>query len=79
MIYDDTVRRADIARNPRVAFTTWGPDGAAAIVYGRAREVPGTLREARPGGSGQARRVVSVEVAMTRVYAMRALERDATN
>lgn len=75
VIYDDTVRRADIKRNPRVAFTTWAPDGAAAIVYGRAREVPGSLRDARPGRSGQPRRVVSIEVALTRVYAMRAPER----
>ena len=77
VIYDDTVRRVDIRTNPRVAFTTWSPDGAAAIVYGRAREVPDSLREARAGRSGQPRRVVSVEVALTRVYAMRAPQRDA--
>jgi hypothetical protein len=74
VIYDDTVRRLDLRANPRVAFTTW-KDGAAAIVYGRAREVPGSLRDARPGRSGQARKVVTVEVALTRVYAMRAPER----
>jgi hypothetical protein len=73
VVYDDTVRRADLRRNPRVAFTTW-KDGAAAIVYGRAREVPGSLRDARPGGGGAARRVVTIEVALTRVYAMRARE-----
>src|SRR5271155_4279378 len=38
VIYDNTVRRGDLARNPRVAFSTWHADGAAAIVYGRARE-----------------------------------------
>lgn len=73
VVYEDTVRRADLRTNPRVAFTTW-KDGAAAIVYGRAREVPDSLRDARPGRSGQPRRVVTIEVALTRVYAMRAPE-----
>ena len=71
VIYDDTLRRRDLGANPRVAFTTW-KDGAAAIVYGRAREVPNSLRDARPGRSGQPRKVVTIEVALTRVYAMRA-------
>jgi hypothetical protein len=71
VVYENTVRRADLARNPRVSFTTW-KDGAAAILYGRAREVPGSLREARAGRSGTPRRVVTIEVALTRVYAMRA-------
>jgi hypothetical protein len=74
VVYENTVRRADLRRNPRVAFTTW-KDGAAAILYGRAREVPGSLREARAGRSGTPRRVVTIEVALTRVYAMRAPER----
>ena len=74
VIYDDTLRRRDLRTNPRVAFTTW-KDGAAAIVYGRAREVPNSLRDARPGRSGQPRKVVTIEVALTRVYAMRAPER----
>ena len=74
VVYDDAIRRADLRRNPRVAFTTW-KDGAAAILYGRAREVPGSLREARPGRSGAPRRIVTIEVALTRVYAMRAPER----
>ena len=71
VVYENTVRRADLKRNPRVAFTTW-KDGAAAILYGRAREVPGSLREARAGRSGTPRRVVTIEVALTRAYAMRA-------
>jgi Pyridoxamine 5'-phosphate oxidase len=71
VIYDNTVRREDIAHNPRVAFTTWRADGAAAIVYGRAREVSGSERPARPGRSGKPRKVVAIEVALTRVYAMR--------
>src|SRR5439155_11768252 len=77
VIYENTVRRRDIAANPRVAFTTWRADGAAAIVYGRARELPGTEREARPGRSGRPRRVVEVAVELTRIYAMRAPERGA--
>lgn len=71
VIYDNTVRRRDLARNPRVGFTTW-KDGAVAIVYGRAREVPDSLRESRAGRSGTPRRVVEIEVTLTRIYAMRA-------
>jgi hypothetical protein len=74
VVYENTVRRADLATNPRVAFTTWN-EGAVAILYGRAREVPDSLREARAGRSGATRRVVTVEVRLTRVYAMRAPER----
>ena len=70
-VYDDAVRRRDLARNPRLAFSTWAPDGATAIVYGRAREVPDSLRDARPGQSGRPRRVITIEVRPTRVYAMR--------
>src|ERR1700741_771574 len=29
VIYDNTLRRRDIAANPRIAFTTWRADGAA--------------------------------------------------
>lgn len=71
VIYDNTVRRADLAHNPRVAFTAWNAAGAAAIVYGRAREIPDSLRPARPGRSGNLRQVVEIEVALTRVYALR--------
>jgi Pyridoxamine 5'-phosphate oxidase len=69
VVYENTVRRRDLARNPRVAFTTWR-DGAAVILYGRAREIPDSSREARPARSGTPRRVVSIEVALTRVHAM---------
>jgi len=71
VIYDNTVRRADLANNPRVAFSTWSADGAAAIVYGRAREIAGSLRPSRPGRSGKPRQVVEIEVELTRIYAMR--------
>ncbi len=73
VIYDNTVRRTDIRSNPRVSFTTW-KDGAVAILYGRAREVPDSLRETRPGRSGTPRNVVTIEVEVTRAYAMRAPE-----
>jgi hypothetical protein len=69
-VYEHAVRRADLARNSRTAFTAWH-EGAAVILYGRAREVPGSLREARPGRSGESRNVVTIEVRLTRVYAMR--------
>lgn len=71
VIYDNTVRREDLKTNPRVSFTTW-KDGAVAILYGRAREVPGSLRASRPGRSGKPRNVVTIEVDLTRAYAMRA-------
>ena len=75
VIYDNTLRRRDIAANPRVAFTTWRADGAAAIVYGVAREVEGSLRSARASVSGKPRQVVELEVNLTRVYAMRPPDR----
>jgi predicted pyridoxine 5'-phosphate oxidase superfamily flavin-nucleotide-binding protein len=75
VIYDNTLRRRDIAANPKVAFTTWRADGAAVIVYGRAREVPGSLRTARATQTGKPRQVVELEVKLTRIYAMRAPDR----
>ena len=75
VIYDNTLRRRDIAANPRVAFTTWRADGAAAIVYGLAREVPGSLRPARAAQSGNPRQVIELEVRLTRIYAMRPPDR----
>ncbi len=75
VIYDNTLRRRDIAANPRVAFTTWRADGAAAIVYGIAHEVVGSLRAARAGQSGKPRQVIELEVKLTRIYAMRPPDR----
>lgn len=75
VIYDNTLRRRDIAANPHVAFTTWRADGATAIVYGLAREVPGSLRPASASRSGKLRHVVELEVKLTRVYAMRPPDR----
>jgi hypothetical protein len=77
VVYEKAVRRQDLAANPRVAFTTWRADGAVAILYGRAREVPGSLRGARPGQSGRPRRAVTIEVRLTRIYALRAPERES--
>lgn len=73
-IYENAVRRRDLRTNPRVALTTWGPRGAAAIVYGRAREIAGSLRETRPGASGHARRTVALEIEVTRIHAMKSRE-----
>lgn len=70
-IYEHALRRRDLRTNPHVALTTWGPHGAAAIVYGRAREIAGSLRETRPGASGRARRTVALEIEVTRIYAMK--------
>ncbi len=70
-IYVNAVRRRDLARNPHVALTTWGPHGAVAIVYGRAREIPGTERETRPGASGRPRWTVALAIEIERIYAMK--------
>ena len=77
VVYEHAVRRADLKTNARTAFSAWH-EGAAVILYGRAREVPGSLREARPGRSGEPRNVVTIEVRLTRVYAMRPPERPAS-
>ena len=70
-VYENAVRRRDLRTNSEVALTTWGPRGATAIVYGRARELPDSLRETRPGATGAARRTVTLEIDVTRVYAMK--------
>jgi hypothetical protein len=70
-IYENAVRRRDLRANPNVALTTWGPGGATAIVYGRAREVPDSLRDTRPGATGKARRTVALDIEVTRIYAMK--------
>lgn len=70
-IYVDAVRRRDLQYNPSVAMTTWGEGGAAAILYGTAREIADSERETRPGASGRARRTVTLEIEVTRIYAMK--------
>jgi hypothetical protein len=69
-IYDNAVRLRDLRRNPEVAFTTWAPNGFTAIVHGRAHEIPGSLRDTRPGATGRPRRTVALEIEITRIYAM---------
>jgi hypothetical protein len=69
-IYDNAVRLRDLRRNPAVALTTWAPNGFTAIVNGRAKEVPDSLRDTRPGASGRARRTVTLEIEVTRIFAM---------
>ena len=32
VVYDNTVRRRDVATNPRVAFTTWRADGSCGLL-----------------------------------------------
>lgn len=70
-IYVEAQRLRDLESNPRVALTTWDADGAVAIVRGRARVVPGSERESRPGAGGQPRRTVLLEIALERMYAMK--------
>ncbi len=71
-IYENAVRRRDLRDNPHVALTTWAADGATAIVYGRAREVPGSGRDTRPGATGTPRRTVALDIEITRIYAIKA-------
>ena len=69
------VAQARYRSQSQVAFTTWRADGAAAIVYGIAHEVVGSLRAARAGQSGKPRQVIELEVKLTRIYAMRPPDR----
>jgi hypothetical protein len=71
-IYTHAVRRRDLRTNPHVALTTWGPHGAAAIIYGIAREIPDSERDTRPGATGHSRRTVALDIEVTRIYAMKA-------
>lgn len=63
-MFTGSVRARDIAANPRVALSK-NLDGAVAMVYGRARVVPGS--EALRGDS----ETVEVEIDVTRIYAMK--------
>jgi len=73
-IFERALRRRDLQTNPRVAFTCWGPHGAAVILYGTAREVPDSLRQTRTGASGAPRWTVTLEIDISRIYAMRGRE-----
>ena len=67
-IFEDSVRLQDLRRDPRIAITSWAPDGRIAIVYGRAREVPDSRREV---GRESGRYVISMRIDIDRAYAMR--------
>lgn len=69
-IYENARRLDDLRHNPVVAFTTWGPNGAAAIVRGRARIVPGSLRDTRPGATGRPRRTWLLEIDLDEIHAL---------
>lgn len=73
-IYENALRRSDLRDNPHVGLTTWGPHGATAIVYGRAREIADSLRETRAGATGTPRRTVALDIEITRIYAMKGRE-----
>ena len=63
-MFTNAVRARDIARNDRVALSK-NLDGAVAMVYGRARVLPGTERTVRESET------VEVEVEVRRIYAMK--------
>jgi hypothetical protein len=63
-MFTGAVRAKDIAANSRVALSK-NLDGAVAMVYGRARVVPGTEAVRRDAET------VEVEIDVRRIYAMR--------
>jgi hypothetical protein len=67
-IFEDSVRLCDLRRDPRIAITTWAPDGRIAILYGSAKEIEGSRREV-PRDPG--RYVLTMGIEPDRVYAMR--------
>jgi pyridoxine/pyridoxamine 5'-phosphate oxidase len=67
-IFEDSVRLRDLRRDPRIAITTWAPDGRIAIVYGRCTEVPDSRREAGPNSG---RFVITMRIEVSRAYAMK--------
>jgi nitroimidazol reductase NimA-like FMN-containing flavoprotein (pyridoxamine 5'-phosphate oxidase superfamily) len=67
-IFEDSVRLKDLRRDPRIAITSWAPDGRIAIVYGRASEVPESRREV---GRDAGRFVQTMRIEVDRAYAMR--------
>ena len=67
-IFEDSVRLKDLRRDPRIAITSWAPDGRIVIVYGRATETPDSRREA---GQGSGRFIVMMRIEIDRAYAMR--------
>ena len=72
--YENATRRTDLQHNPRIALTAWGEDRSVAIAYGRATEIAGQRREARPGSSGTPRFIVPLRIELTRVHAMKGVQ-----
>lgn len=70
-VFEKATRRKDLRANARIALTAWLPDRSAAIVYGKARELPDSRRPARPGRGGGERYVVVLEIEITRIYALK--------
>lgn len=68
-MYEGSVRQKDFAGNPRVVLQKLGPEGTVMTVYGTPRVVPDSYmpNQTTPGTPGSH----EVEVAITRVYAMR--------
>ena len=67
-IFEDSVRLRDLRRDPRIAVTSWAPDGRIVIAYGRAREIPDSRREV---GRESGRYVIGMRIDIDRAYAMR--------
>ena len=67
-IFEDSVRLKDLRRDPRIAITSWAPDGRIAIVYGRATEAPDSRREV---GREAGRFILTMHIVVDRAYAMR--------
>jgi predicted pyridoxine 5'-phosphate oxidase superfamily flavin-nucleotide-binding protein len=66
-MFEESVRQKDFAENPRVALSKVTPTGGVMTVYGKPREVEGTLMPSRSGvGPG----TVEVEIDINRIYAM---------
>ncbi len=63
-MFTGSVRAQDLKTNDRVALSK-NADGAVAMIYGRARVVPGTESVRRDAET------VEVEIAVRRIYAMR--------
>jgi hypothetical protein len=56
------VRRRDLEGNTRVSVAKVGTDGSALTIYGRAREVPDSLKDSFGG------QTVTMEITPTRIF-----------
>ncbi len=67
-IHTESVRMADIRRDPRVAFTAWADGGRMVILYGAASVIPGSAGVS--GAGGRDKPIVRLKIEPTRIYAM---------